>query len=297
MRKKNKKRIETKYVVLLVIASIILLLTIYAYIIKDKRELNKFEKLLKDVVITTERIVTLPFRYVTNEFIEFVNLRKVYEENEILKRNLDRYDLINTQNQELKRQLEELKTEMNIDYVLTDYEYLNAAVINRNIGYWYDTITINKGSNSGIKKDMAVITSKGLIGKVVKTTSFNGEVKLITSSNSNNRISVIIENTEGTSYGILSSYDEKNNELLVEGISDNKEIKEGSVASTSGLNDVFPSGIRVGTVSRVEKDNYGLSKIVHIKPSADIGEVSLVSVLKRKDDKWHLVLSLQLFHF
>ncbi len=285
MRKKNKKKIETKYIVLLVLAAIILLLTIYAYIIKDKRELNKFEQVLKDVVITSERIVTFPFRYVTNEFIEFINLRKVYEENEILKRNLDRYDLIYTQNQELKRQLDELKREMNIDYVLTDYEYLSAAVINRNIGYWYDTITINKGSSSGIKKDMAVITSKGLIGKVVKTTSFNSEVKLITSSNSNNRISIIIENTEGTSYGILSSYDEKNNELLVEGISDNKEIKEGSVAYTSGLNDIFPSGIRVGTVSKVEKDNYGLSKIVHITPSANIGEVSLVSVLKRKDDK------------
>ena len=284
-KKNNRKKLETKYIVLLVIASIILLLTIYAYIIKDKRNLNKFEQLLKDSVITVERVVTFPFRYITDEVIKFIDLRKVYEENEILKRNLDRYDLIYTQNQELKRQLDELKQEMNIDYVLTDYEYLNAAVINRNIGYWYDTITINKGSNSGIKKDMAVITSKGLIGKIVKVSSFNSEVKLITSSNSNNRISVIIENTGGTSYGILSSYDEKNNELLVEGISDNKEIKEGAVAYTSGLNDIFPSGIRVGTVSRVEKDNYGLSKIVHIKPSANIGEVNLVSVLKRKDDK------------
>lgn len=285
MRGKTKQKIEAKYIVLIVIGSIILLLTIYSYIIKDKRNLNKIEQLLKDSVITVERIVLFPFRYVTNELKEFIDLRNVYKENEILKRNLDRYDLIYTQNQELKRQINELKTEMKIDYLLTDYEYLNAAVINRNIGYWYDTITINKGSKHGIKKDMAVITSKGLIGKIVKTTSFTSEVKLITSSNSNNRISVIIENESGTSYGILSDYDEKENTLLIEGISDNKEIKKGATVYTSGLNDIFPSGIQVGKVSSVEKDNYGLSKIVHINPSADIEKVSLVSVLKRKDDK------------
>lgn len=288
MHKKNKQKIETKYIILIIIGVVILLLSIYAYIIKDKRELNKVEKLLKDTVIMTENIVLFPIRYVTNGIIEFINLKDVYKENEILKKNLDRYDMIYTQNQELKKQIEELKELTNIDYVLTDYEYLNAAVINRNLGYWYDTITINKGSKDGIKKDMAVITSKGLVGKITKTTSFNSEVKLITSSNSNNRISVIIDNNGEKSYGILSGYDEKKNLLTVEGISDNKEIKENSIAYTSGLNDLFPSGIRVGIVKDVKKDNYGLSKIVYIEPVSNLGELNVVSILKRKDDKWFL---------
>ncbi len=284
MRKKNKPRLETKYIVLIILGVIILLLSIYSYIIKDKRELSKIEQVLKDSVITVENIVLFPIRYITNEFKEFINLRNVYNENEILKRNLDRYDLIYSQNQELKRQLEKVKEEANIDYMLTDYEYLNAAIVNRNIGYWYDTITINKGSKHGIKKDMAVITSKGLIGKIVKTTTFNSEVKLITSKNSNNKISVIINNGENdVSYGILSGYNEKDNTLMIEGISDNKETKEGSLVYTSGLNDIFPSGIEIGKVKKIEKDNYGLSKIVYVTPSADINDISLVSVLKRKD--------------
>jgi len=285
MHKKNKRRIESKYIILIVIGTIILLLSIYAYIIKDKRELNKFEQILKDTVLTVENIVLFPFRYVTNGIIEFINLKDVYKENQILKQNLDRYDLIYTQNQELKKQIEELKELTNIDYVLTDYEYLNAAVINRNLGYWYDTVTINKGSKDGIKKDMAVITNKGLVGKITKTTSYNSEVKLITSSNSNNRISVIIDNNGEQSFGILSGYDEKNNLLTVEGISDNKEIPKDAIAYTSGLNDLFPSGIRIGTVKEVEKDNYGLSKIVYIEPASELGELNVVSVLKRKDDK------------
>jgi len=286
MRRNKQKTIEAKYIVLIIIGIIILLLSIYAYIIRDKRNLSGIEKILKDTVLTVENIVLFPFRYVTNEIKEFIELKDVYEENEVLKRNLDRYDALYTQNQALKKQINELKDLSNVDYVLTDYEYLNATVINRNVGYWFDTITINKGSKAGIKEDMAVITSKGLIGKIIKTTSFSSEVKLITSNNSNNRISVIIDNEGDYSYGILSRYDEYENKLLIEGISDNKEIKEGTLVYTSGLNDAFPSGIAIGKVSKVDKDNYGLSKIVYVEPVSDINDITLVSVLKRKENKW-----------
>ena len=286
MRKKKQKTIETKYIILIVIGVIILLLSIYSYIIRDKRNLSGIEKILKDTVITVENIILFPFRYVTNEVKEFIELKDVYKENEVLKRNLDRYDTLYSQNQALKKQINELKELTEIDYVLTDYEYLNAAVINRNVGYWFDNITINKGSNAGIKKDMAVITSKGLIGKVIKTTALTSDIKLITSNNSNNRISVIIDNNGTYSYGILSRYDEDKNKLLIEGISDNKEIKKDALVYTSGLNDAFPSGITIGRVSKVDKDNYGLSKIVYVEPVSDINNISLVSVLKRKDVKW-----------
>ena len=285
MRNKNQKRIEAKYIILIVIGIIILLLSIYSYTIKDKRNLSGIEKILKDTVIVVENIILFPFRYVTNEIQEFIKLKDVYKENEILKRNLDRYDTIYTQNKALKKQIDELKEIANINYVLTDYEYLNATVINRNVGYWFDNITISKGSKDGIKKDMAVITSKGLIGKVIKTTALTSDVKLITSNNSNNRISVIIDNNGSYSYGILSRYDEKENKLLIEGISDNNDIQKDSIVYTSGLNDAFPNGINVGRVTKIEKDSYGLSKILYVEPVNDMNNLTLVSVLKRKDGK------------
>lgn len=45
-----------------------------------------------------------------------------------------------------------MKEELNIEYTLSDYEYLNATVISRNIGYWYNIITIDKGSYNGVEK-------------------------------------------------------------------------------------------------------------------------------------------------
>lgn len=283
--KKRRKNLEPKYIILIIIGGVILLLSIFAFIIKDKRNLSKPEQILKDSIIFVENIVLWPFKYIGNEISELINLKDVYKENQILKSNLERYDLIYTQNNELKKEIKALKEEMNIDYMLTEYEYLKATVVNRNVGYWYDTITINKGSNDGIEKDMAVITSKGLIGKVTKTTNFNSDVKLITSNNSNNKISVIINNDGNELYGILNGYDNKNNTLSVEGISDNSEIKQDSIVYTSGLNDLFPSGIIIGKVKNVEKDNYGLSKNVNVTPTNNMSDITVVSILKRKDNK------------
>ena len=283
--RKSRKRIETKYIVLIIIGVIILLLCILSFTINDKRNLSKTEQLLKDGIILIQNTILYPFKYIGNEIKELCQLKDVYKENQILKQNLERYDLLYTQNNELKKEIKALKEEMNIDYMLSEYEYLKASVINRNVGYWYDTITINKGSRDGIKKDMAVITSKGLIGKIIKTTTFNSEVKLIASQNSNNKISVIIDNEGKQLYGILTGYNEESKTLSVEGISDNSEIKKDSTVYTSGLNDLFPSGIIIGKVKDVEIDNYGLSKNVLINPTNDMDDITVVSILKRKDDK------------
>ena len=77
---------------------------------------------------------------------------------------------------------------------------MNASVISRNVGYWFNTITINKGSHSGVEKDMVVINSKGLIGRVIKTTSFTSDVRLITTSDTNNKISVHVSNGSDNLY-------------------------------------------------------------------------------------------------
>lgn len=282
--RKSKKRLEAKYIILIIIGIIILLLSIFAFTVKDKRNLSKPEQILKDGIVLVQNIILYPFKYIGNGIKELYQLKDVYKENQILKSNLDRYDLLYTQNNELKKEIKALKEEMNIDYMLSEYEYLKASIINRNVGYWYDTITVNKGSRDGVKKDMAVITSKGLIGKVTKTTSFNSEIKLITSNNSNNKISVIIDNDGNKLYGIMTSYNEKNNTLSIEGIDDNSEIKKDSVVYTSGLNDIFPSGIIIGKVKNVETDNYGLAKNVKVTPSNDMDDIMVVSILKRKDN-------------
>lgn len=280
---RKKKMTSKKYVFIGVVILIIILLITFSFTLKEDRKLNPVESFLRDTLSYAEKIVTYPFSYITTKTREYNKLKDVNEENDILETSLDRIDAIETENVELRRQIDALKNELNIDYTLTDYEYLNATVTSRSVGYWYNTITINKGSYNGIKKDMVVINGKGLIGRVIKTSTFTSDVRLITTSETNNKISVHISNGDNNLYGLINNYDYSKNLLEVEGISNTKDVDIGDFVYTSGLGGIFPSGILIGSVSEITTDSYDLAKIIKVKPSADFSNINYVSVLKRKD--------------
>lgn len=281
---RKKQSISKKYILILIIILIILLLIIFSFTLKEDRKLSKAESLLKDGLIYSEKIITYPFNYIKENIKEYKKLKDVNKNNNILKTSIDRIDSIEAENIELRRQLETLKEELNINYTLSDYEYLNATVVSRNVGYWHNKITINKGTYNGVEKDMVVISSKGLIGKVIKTSTFTSDVRLITTSDTSNKISVHISNGDNNLYGLINSYDYNKNVLELEGISNTKDVNIGDYVYTSGLGGVFPTGILIGIVEEITTDSYDLAKIIKVKPSADFNDINYVSILKRKSD-------------
>ena len=281
---RKKQGISKKYILILIIILIILLLIIFSFTLKEDRKLSKAESLLKDGLIYSEKIITYPFNYIKENIKEYKKLKDVNKNNNILETSIDRIDSIEAENIELRRQLETLKEELNINYTLSDYEYLNATVVSRNVGYWHNKITINKGTYNGVEKDMVVISSKGLIGKVIKTSTFTSDVRLITTSDTSNKISVHISNGDNNLYGLINSYDYNKNVLELEGISNTKDVNIGDYVYTSGLGGVFPTGILIGIVEEITTDSYDLAKIIKVKPSADFNDINYVSILKRKSD-------------
>lgn len=279
---RKKKKLPRKFIMIGSLSLVIVLLIIFSVTLKDDRKLNPVESFFRDTLIYVERIVTYPFRFVIDKVNEYNELGNVREENDILETSLDRVTSIESENIELRRQLEALKEELNIDYSLTDYEYLNATVISRNVGYWYNTITINKGKYNGVEEDMVVINGKGLIGRVISTTTFTSDVRLITTSDTNNKISVMISNGSYNLYGVINSYNYKNNLLEVEGISNTRDVNVGDYVYTSGLGGVFPSGILIGQVSEITTDSYDLAKIIKVTPSTNFNDINYVSILKRE---------------
>lgn len=281
---KKNLNIEKKYIVLIIIVIVIIILGLLSYTLKKKKSLNAFESYLKDGIVSIENVIFYPFRYTVNLISDFKSLKDVKKENDILKSEIDKIESIETENIELRKELEDLKNELNITYVLTDYDTINGTVISRNINYWYNTVTINKGTDAGIKEEMPVINSYGLVGKVISTTKKTSTVRLLTTTDSNNKISVTIKSDNKSLHGLINGYNKNDNTLLVEGISNTKNVVVGSKVYTSGLGGVFPSGILIGTVESISKDDYDLSKIIKVTPSVDFLNINYVSILKRKDE-------------
>lgn len=180
-------------------------------------------------------------------------------------------------NQELKREIEELKKLNNLSSTLTDFNSLSAVVIERNKMYWFNSIVINKGSSSGIKKDMAVISSDGLIGKINKVSKTTSEVKLLTTNDKNEKISVMIKTSDDTIYGIMNGY--QDNYLEITSVNKNINVDNNSLVYTSGMGGIFPSGILIGKVAKVKEDKYNVSKLILVEPSSSFNNLKFVKVL------------------
>lgn len=282
---RRKVNLSKKHVLIIVIVLLIILLVIFSLTLKEDKKLSPVESFIKDAIVHIEKVITYPFKYINKEIEEYKDLKKVYEDNDTLETSIDRIESIEAENIELRRQLEELKEELNIENTLVDYEYLNATVVSRNVGFWYNSLTIDKGTYNGVEKDMVVINSKGLIGRVIRTSTFTSDIRLITTSDTNNKISVHISNGDNDLYGLINNYNYNDNLLEVEGISNTKDVNIGDYVYTSGLGGVFPSGILIGTVSEISTDSYDLAKIIKVAPSADFTDINYVSVLKRKENK------------
>lgn len=274
------KKIDFKYIVIIILTGIVLILGIINSNIK-KDNLNFFERFTKDTSHIVSNIVLAPVRWIkkgVEKHNEKENIYKKYKE------LVDKYESIEfneARMDELEKTNKALKDVLSIKKDLQGYSYLNSTVLSRNVGYFYDTITIDKGSHSGVDNDMAVITNKGLIGKVIKTSMLTSTVKLLSSENLDMKISVKIKVGDNYLYGLLTSYDMDKKCYIVEGISNDIEIPLDSVVTTTGMSEVFPSGILIGKVKEIGADNFDLAKIIYVGTEVNYDDLEYVTILKR----------------
>lgn len=277
-----KFKFKKKYIVIGIILLVGLMVFITAKKSREGRELTFIEKIVKDSVNFVEKIVYAPIDFVKDKIDLQNEKNKIYKKYKNIEKENIKENSYKATIDELNNEIKELKNLLDLNNITSDYQMINATVINRNISYWHNTLTIDKGSHDGIKVGYAVSINEGLIGKIVSVSEFSSTVKLLTSDEISNKISIKI-NKEGKSiYGLLTSYDKKNNVYIIEGISDIDELEIGSFVTTTGLSELFPSGILIGTIKNVIYDNYQLTKVVEVTPSVDFNNISYVSVLKRE---------------
>lgn len=231
---------------------VILLSFIMVYMINTKTD-TYINKLIKDIIY-------LPTRLISNSNNE-----------DLIGQNL---------NNELIEENKQLKNALDIENTLSDFDIINATVIERNTAYWFNNITINKGKKDGIDVGMAVVIKEGIIGKIENVSYFTSTIKLITSNDKNNKISIRINSKDKTYNNILTT--DIDGQMVITGIDKDSTIEVGNTIVTSGLSEVFPSGIIIGKISKIENDEYGISKKAFVESQADINNIRFVSVLSRK---------------
>lgn len=262
---KNNRKIKKQRKIIITVCVIVVIFLLLFYSLKLDRKVGRVEGLLKDGSIVIQKVFMYPFTCLNGE-------KNVTQS--------DSYLIQKNVNSSLEKEIEELKDALKLNETFTEYDPVNATVLSRNKSYWFNTITIDKGSNDKIKTDMAVVTKDGLVGKITKVSHNSSEVKLITTDDINYKVSVSISAGSGDTYAILNGYDKKKGTIKVTGVSKDSDVKKDDVVLTSGLGGLFPRGIYIGTVSEITSDKYNLSKTLYIKTSQDFSNIHYVTVLK-----------------
>ena len=258
-KKKKEKQKKSIFIGIGIIIVLILLILSVAYTGKDGF-------ILKDTAMFIEKVIMYPLTSLKKDTTPAT-------ESYLIQKNI---------NSSLEKEIEELKDTLELNKTLTSYEPINATILSRNKSYWFNTFTIDKGKSSGIKKNMAVITKKGLIGKISRVSNNSSEVKLITSDDVNFKVSVAIRTEGKDTFAILNGYDKNTNLIKVTGIDKTTKVNKDDVVLTSGLGELFPAGIYIGTVEKSESDKYNLSKTLYIKTYQEFNDIHYVTVLKVK---------------
>lgn len=277
----RNKEFDKRYLIIIIILIISLLLVILSVALKKDRNLNSIEKIAKDTGSFVVNILGTPVDFVSNKIAETKEKNDIYNKYKELKSKEEQTESLIAETNNLKQEIKSLKAALDLNTTLSDKVYKNATVINRNIDYWYDEVTIDKGKTNGIEKNMAVVNNNGLIGTVTKVSNHVSTVKLLSSKSLSDKISVKINVGDTYVYGLISKYNFKKNTYTVEGISENIEIPKGAEVVTTGMGDTFPSGLLLGHVKKISTDNFDLSKVAVVTSSVDFDNIEYVAVLKR----------------
>ena len=152
----------------------------------------------------------------------------------------------------LKSRLEKVSNNNNIDSLKNViFKYKNAKVISNNLSSFKNHLIINKGADDGLKNEMGIINSTGIVGIINRTSKNYSSVMSIL--NIETKINAKVKRT--SYFGTLEWDGLSNSYLLLNDIPETADIKVGDSIITGGMSLIFPEGINVGVVSEVINKN------------------------------------------
>lgn len=156
------------------------------------------------------------------------------------------------------------------------YIYKQARVVNNSVNAAYNFITINRGYKDGIAADMALISSTGVVGRVIDVSAHFATALSIL--NTKQRLSAKLK--DGTTSFIYWELESGPEEMLMKVTQADVAVKKGDSILTTSYSTLFPSDMLIGTVQQVymiKKDN---SRILHIKPATNFRNLQFVYAIK-----------------
>lgn len=220
--------------------------------------------------------VTTVSSAVTDYFKSISTLRTAQTENDELKQQVEELKVQVQRSEELADENERLRSLLNLKSE-SKYKILPAQIIARDPSAWFDHAVINLGSLNGVKLNMPIVNNGGLIGRVVAVSPLTAQINLITKDKSGLG-GVIGELATSNAIGVVTGNGRR--ELLEMGyVPGTIEVQVGEMVYTSGQDGIYPPGLKLGEVVEVRPGSATVPQQILIRPSARLFAMEEVAVL------------------
>lgn len=237
-----------------------------------------------DIRILQKMMMTgaTPLQWVTSHGVSSVKsvwtgyfgLRGAKIENETLKTRISQLEAQNIELKEKARLLDQLNA-LNLSQPLSSYQRVSAMVISRDADQWFKTVVIDRGSLNGVAKDQPVVTSDGLVGRVIIVSPISSRVLLITDER-HGMGAVIAQTAESRLVGTLRGRDQALCELKL--VAAAGKLDNGEQVLTSGQDQLYPKGLLIGRIKNLS-DTGAIPAKVDVEPAAQLQKLETVAVL------------------
>ncbi|MDF2564267.1 MAG: mreC: rod shape-determining protein MreC [Massilibacillus sp.] len=244
---------------------------------RGKYQLPLSEKITMTILAPFQGIMNSVSNGVRQSMTNVWEIITVYQQNKMLKSEVEQLREMQVNTTEIIAENDRLRHILDYKQSALQFDLVAAKVIARDPSNWTSTIVINRGTDDGITKDMAVVTPQGLVGNVVSVVKNSARVQLILDRR--NSVGGLVQRPESRVAGIIAG--DNNNQMMVRmvNIPRDADIVEGDQIVTSGFGGIYPKGISLGEVVNIVNDDGGLLKYAVLKPSVDFQRLEEVSVI------------------
>ncbi len=263
---------------LAVIGAIIFILANFTILtISSKGQLpeNGFDRFTIALIAPFQMMVSRTIGFTEQVWENYFSIVAASKENSLLKKKLALTMKMQNRCRELELENKRLRKFFNFQASSGD-SFFVAGVIGRDPSPWFKTIMIDKGSVDGLTKGLPVLVAEGIVGQIVSVSKNYSRVLLITDRSS--AIDALVQNSRIR--GIFKGNNTEN--CIFKYVLRKDDIHLGDIIVSSGLDGVFPKGLRIGKVVAVHKSNSHLFQKVMIKTFVNFDKLEEVLVCKRK---------------
>ena len=269
----NKKKTGIIGIVVTVILLIILVFV-------SNLNLNKFsyiENAFGKLVMPIQSGITYLKQKLTGNDNYFATMEYLKQENEALKHKNEELEEALRNLEIIQAENSTLKEYLNLTEQYKGYKSIPAYIINKDISNYSSIFIINAGSTSGVKENMTVIAAEGLVGHVISVTDKTAKVQTL--ADSSNVVSATLENSKDN---VICRGTLKGNELRTTYISPNTVLIEGEKLYTSGMGGIYPKGIYIGTIKKINETKNITDRSFITEAAVDFENLETVLVISNE---------------